>query len=95
MNSSLSLSSITAPVTKFLEKYHATLFFTVIGLLLAGAILTLYVSIQTSETVVPSTEVISSNFDQETADKIKDLRDSNESSRDLVFPSPRSNPFVE
>ena len=39
--------------------------------------------------------VVDDGSSDKTADKIKDLRDSNESSRDLVFPSPRSNPFVE
>ena len=71
------------------------MFFTVIGLLLAGAILTLYLTLQEKESIEEGIGTTSSSFDQETADKIQKLRESNESRADLVFPSPRSNPFVE
>ena len=95
MNASLSLSSLSTALSKFFNKYHAMIFFTVIGLLLAAAILMLYLSLQSTDTVDESTTMISSSFDQETADRIQRLRESNESRADLVFPSPRSNPFVE
>ncbi len=91
-----SLSSITDPLSRFLGKYHATLFFTFIILLLAGAILSLYLT--TSSTGTQSIEgeaIVSSTFDQKTAEQIQVLRDSNESTSDLVYPTPRSNPFIE
>lgn len=95
MNASLSLSGITTPISRFFSKYHATIFFTTIILLLAGAIFILYMTLQGPADVDTSEEVISSSFDEQTADQIKQLRESNESSRSLTFPSPRSNPFVE
>ena len=91
-----SLSSITTPLIRFLGKYHATLFFTFIILLLAGAILSLYLTISTADSTAAEAEVvINSNFDQKTAEQIQTLRDSNQSTTDLAYPSTRSNPFVE
>ncbi len=90
-----SLSSLGEPFVKFFAKYHATVFFTVIALLLAGAIFSLYSSINDPKAPEQSVEMISAKFDQKTADKIKQLRNSSESSRDLVFPTPRNSPFVE
>lgn len=95
MNSSLSLTAITEPASRFLAKYHATLFFTVIILLLAGAILSLYMSVANTKSAESvQGEIISSNFDQETANEIQQLRDSNEPTSELAYPA-RSNPFVE
>ncbi len=95
MNSSLSLTTITEPAGRFLGRYHATIFFTVIILLLAGAILTLYLSVSTTKgTESVQGEIISSTFDQETANEIQQLRDSDETATSLIYPS-RSNPFVE
>lgn len=96
MNSSPSLSSITAPLGHFFGKYHATVFFTFITLLLAGAILSLYLTTQsTTATDTTTGDVISSEFDTKTADEIQKLRESNQATSDLVYPSPRSNPFIE
>ncbi|MBI3889877.1 hypothetical protein HY312_04915 [Candidatus Saccharibacteria bacterium] len=95
MNS--SLSSLTTPVSHFFGKYHATIFFTAIILLLAGAILSLYLTTTQSLSAQATTdgEVVSSTFDDKTAEQIQALRESNESTTDLVYPGPRSNPFVE
>lgn len=95
MNASISLSSLSTSISKFFGKYHATIFFTVISLLLAGAIFALYMTLHESAPADTETDTISSSFDQATADQIQKLRESNESRADLVFPSPRSNPFVE
>ena len=96
MNASLSLTSIITPATRFLSRYHATIFFTIVVLLLAGAILSLFLASQGSSTPDGLNETtVSSNFDQKTADQIQQLRESDESARDLDFPTPRSNPFVE
>ncbi len=95
MNASISLSSLLNSINTFFEKYHSTIFFTTISLLLAGAILALYLDIQSPVSDETSEPVISSSFDQKTIDEIKDLRQSSESTRNLSFPSPRSNPFVE
>ena len=91
-----SLSSLTDPINKFFGKYHATIFFTFITLLLAGAILSLYLTASsTNSQVTQEGDVISSSFDQDTAKEIQTLRESNETTSDLVYPSSRNNPFVE
>lgn len=95
MNS--SLSSLTTPISHFFGKYHATIFFTAIILLLAGSILSLYLTTtqSLSTQVTGENEIVSSTFDDKTAEQIQELRESNESTSDLVYPSSRSNPFVE
>ena len=96
MNASISFSSLAAPITRFLSKYHATIYFTIIVLLLAAAILSLFLTSQKASIADNSSETtVSSSFDQTTADQIQQLRESDESATDLDFPSPRSNPFVE
>lgn len=95
MNADLSLSTISAPLKLFFGKYHATVFFTVVILLLAAAIFTLYSSIQQDEVAADPATITSTTFDTTTAKKIQTLRESNQSTKDLVLPSPRQNPFVE
>lgn len=95
MNASLSLSAIIAPINRFFSRYHATIFFTIIVLLLAGAILNLYLTIQSPAAVDANSATISSSFDQETADKIQRLRESTESSGNFALPKTRANPFIE
>jgi hypothetical protein len=94
----ISISTLFAPLNRFVGKYHPTIFFALIGLLLAGAIFMLYLILQIpSETssTTPANTAISGTFDQATVKKIQQLRQSGESTTALVFPSPRSNPFVE
>lgn len=91
-----SLSTLTGPLSRFFGKYHATMFFTFIVLLLAGAILSLYLTASNTSSQDPeSVDVISSTFDQDTAKEIQTLRESNETTSNLVYPSSRSNPFIE
>lgn len=91
-----SLSSLIAPINRFIGKYHPTIFLAFIGLLVAAAIFMLYLVLQTpSDVTVTATPTISGSFDQETVKKIQQLRESNEAATALNFPSPRSNPFVE
>ena len=96
----ISVSSFMTPLRHFVGRYHPTIFFAIVGLLLAGAIFLLYQTLQIPNTPDDSvaTPTISSNFsaqEKETIKKIQQLRDSNESATALSFPSPRSNPFVE
>lgn len=95
MNASLSLSSITTPLNKFFGKYHATIFFTVIALLLAGAILVLYLSTLQGTPEEDPSAIVNANFDTETAKQIEQLRNSDQSTKDLSFPTERKSPFVE
>ncbi|MFZ2544676.1 MAG: hypothetical protein WAW80_01740 [Candidatus Saccharimonadales bacterium] len=86
---------ILDPLRKIISKYHALLFFAVIALSFAFAIYSLNDVLSLSNT---TTEKVSSNisgFDQKTIDKIKNLHGSNDTADSVVFPTPRSNPFVE
>lgn len=90
-----SLSSLIAPINRFIGKYHPTIFFAFIGLLVASAIFMLYLILQPPETAPVAPPTISRTFDQETVKKVQQLRESNEAATALNFPSPRSNPFIE
>lgn len=98
MNANLSLSSITRPVSAALAHYHATIYVVVTAVLLSAAIGMLYLLIDDKGTPDDATLTearISDSFDNATAERVNELRDSNEALKPIVFPSPRSNPFVE
>ncbi|MDB5183612.1 MAG: hypothetical protein JWO07_293 [Candidatus Saccharibacteria bacterium] len=79
----------------FLGKYHAVIFLSLVGLVLAAGIYVMYLVIQTTfETPIVTTSTIS-DFDQKTIDSIKNLHDSTNSTVTVDLPSPRSNPFAE
>lgn len=92
MNQSLGI----APIQSFIAKHHAVLFISFIAIILSIAVFSLTTVMQKAE--APDDSVASSStssFDQPTIDKIKKLHDSSDVSNDIVFPSPRLNPFVE
>jgi predicted PurR-regulated permease PerM len=96
----ISLSALTNPLKHFVDRYHPTIFFAIIGLLLAAAVFLLYLVLQIPSTpdenaATPSISSTFSNQEKETIKQIQELRESSESASDLTFPSPRSNPFVE
>lgn len=92
-----SVSSITQPITQFFEKYHPTIFFTVIGILLAGAILMLFMasSIDDSDPSLVKNQAISSNYDKDTAEKVKNLHQRDDNLGELKLPTTRQSPFIE
>lgn len=95
-----SVSSLLNPVKEFVDRYHPTIFFSVIGLLLAAGIFMLYqiLQIPSNPDNAAAAPTISSQFTKEeknTIKQIQDLRESTESTSPLVFPTPRSNPFAE
>lgn len=84
-----------APVTRFLGKYHTVLFTSFICIMLAGAIFALYQVLSISETTTSTGSSIAP-FDKETIKRIDDLSArGDKATAELVFPSPRSNPFAE
>lgn len=89
------LYALRASARTFLMRHHPMIFTISILLLLITAIFSLYLI----TTMSPSTTTLSDStvtgFNQKTVDQIKNLHDSAESADKLVFPSPRSNPFVE
>lgn len=95
-----SVSSLFNPLKSFIDRYHPTIFFTMIGLLLAAGIFMLYQILQIPGTADGSeaTPTVSSQFSRQEKDTIKQiqqLRESSESGTTLTFPTPRSNPFIE
>ncbi len=89
-----SLLNLNA-IKKFFGKHHPVIFIAVTLLLLAGAILSLYLIVdQTLSAPLESTSTVA-DFDQETIDKIKELQNSDDSAEPLIFPTTRINPFVE
>lgn len=88
------LYALRASVRTFILRHHPTMFIVTILLLLIGATVSLYF-VTTETATVPPQESIVTGFNQKTVDQIKNLHDSTESGDKLVFPTPRSNPFVE
>lgn len=90
------LTSILLPLKHFMSKHHFVVFITVGGLLLALAVYALYdVLVNAGQMVTDTPTSSTTQFDQKTIDRIKNLHDSNDRSDSLTFPSPRANPFVE
>ena len=80
----------------FFKRHHPIIFISLVGLLLAGAVFTLYQVLALSSVDASSTTSTIGNFDKKTVDMIKNLQiSSDKNTSDLVFPSPRPNPFVE
>ncbi len=92
-----SLSSITQPIAQFFERYHPTIFFSLIGILLSVAILMLFMSstINDSDPSLVRDQAISSNYDKDTAEKIKNLHQRDDSLDEIKLPTSRQSPFVE
>lgn len=92
-----SFSASLKPLQTFFEKHHAVLFLSAIALLLAAAVFLLYTAVinASSTTAVTNSIETMSEFDQTTIDKIKKLHASGDPSDQLVFPTPRANPFTE
>ncbi len=84
------------PFISIIKRYHLVLFIVVVALILSVAILLLYgvVNKASGENVSPEGNV-SSNFDQATIDRIKQLKTSDESSDPLDLSRGRINPFIE
>lgn len=94
----MEVSTLFSPIGRFIGRYHPTIFLAIVSLLLASAILLLYLTLQLSTTpdlTYTGTDTISRNFDTETVKKIQQLHESSEVATPLTFPAPRSSPFVE
>lgn len=89
------LTLLLAPLKSFLAKHHPVLFISLITLLLAAAVYTLYDVVANATAPVEDATSTIVKFDQKTIDKIKELHDSSDTVEKLDLPSPRSNPFVE
>jgi len=88
------LYNLTANIKAVFAKHHPVLFISFVALLLAAAIFSLYQVLDITTAPASDNSTVT-GFDKVTADKIKKLHDSSDSSENLVFPTPRSNPFME
>ncbi len=78
---------------KFLRRFHGTMFFLVLSGLLATAILTIIsINNMVNEPPTANTPTISSSFDEETVQRVKDLGNS---APYTPKPGARTNPFLE
>lgn len=95
MNINLSLDSIKKVFSTFLHRFHVIIFVIIV---LGGVAASIFVlnnivilSTDTSE-YTPST---SATFDQETIERVKNLKTSDQSGDELDLSKGRVNPFVE
>ena len=88
------LYSALSGIRTIFAKHHPVIFITIVTLLLAGAVFSLYQILDVSSTPVQANDTVMT-FDKATADKIKNLHDSSDTTDKLVFPTPRTNPFTE
>lgn len=95
MNISISPASIKKFIVSSLHRYHVVLFVIIVlgGLAIMVFFLNL-VLIRSSESDGYTSSSNNASFDQQTIDRIKDLKKADDSSSQLDL-SGRSNPFVE
>ncbi|RYF28902.1 MAG: hypothetical protein EOO17_03630 [Chloroflexi bacterium] len=94
----ISLQQSVKPIVKFISKHHLTIFITLLGALLIGALvllLSLLTTSQTTDAALVEGDRISSTFDTKTADQLNALQSSSQT-KPIIFPkNSRYNPFVE
>lgn len=95
MNTQLSLSTFLDPLKRVISKQHLFLFIVISCILASVAIYSLYQVLTIANTPTQPPVSTIEGFDQKTIDQIKNLRDSTNATDNVVFPSPRQNPFVE
>ena len=95
MNISISADSIKKFIINSLHRYHVVLFVIIVlgGLAVMVFFLNL-VLIRSSESDGYTSSSNNASFDQQTIDRIKDLKEADDSSSQLDL-SGRSNPFIE
>jgi len=89
------LYALKASAHTFLMRHHPAIFTISMLLLLITAVFSLYLITTMSAPATTPTDVTATGFNQKTVDQIKNLHDSADRADKLIFPSPRSNPFVE
>lgn len=83
------------PFLAFLKRYHLVIFVVIVVLLLSVAILLLNGIVSIASGTDAPVQSTSSNFDQATIDRIKELKTSDQPSEPLDLSKGRINPFSE
>mgnify|MGYP001580651317 CR=1 FL=1 len=92
----IELGTVGKALQHFIGRHHAVLYVSVIGLLIAGAIFSLYlVNVLATSAPDATPPLTSTQFDEETIDRIKNLRLSDGEVSSVELPEERANPFVE
>lgn len=87
---------LAANFRNFIKRHHAIMYISLLGLLVAFAIVALFQALTVAFEKPINTASSIQGFDKKTVDRIKNLHNSTDSSAgSLVLPSPRANPFSE
>ncbi|MEO8691831.1 MAG: hypothetical protein ABI397_03550 [Candidatus Saccharimonas sp.] len=91
---SIQLSQIPRAISHFLHRYHVVVFACIVLGGLSITTLMLYKTIATPDSTMSGAPASSADhFDQDTIEKIKQLRSATEDETPLQLPAGRTNPF--
>ena len=90
MKTDLSLQQFVQAFSRFTHRYHVVIFTIFV---LGGLSVATYMLYNATTTTSSSTGNATMNFDQDTIDRIKQLRSAEEKVAPLTLPSGRTNPF--
>lgn len=95
MNMNISLDSIKKMFATFLHRFHVIIFVVIVLGGVAVSILVLNNIVILSTDTSEYTQTTEATFDQETIEKVKNLKTSDQSGDELDLSDGRVNPFVE
>ncbi|QQG51040.1 MAG: hypothetical protein HZB75_00830 [Candidatus Saccharibacteria bacterium] len=95
MNMNISLDSIKKMFATFLHRFHVIIFVVIVLGGVAAAIFVLNNIVVLSSDTSEYTQTTGATFDQETIERVKNLKTSDQSGDDLDLSKGRVNPFVE
>lgn len=87
----MNMSSVSRAISHFFHRFHVLVFTVFVLGGLAVATMLLYQTVQSTNQITPDATV--QPFDQETIDKIKQYKTSDENTGELKLPAGRTNPF--
>lgn len=96
MKSDLSLSAVISFISWFLKRFHVVIFVVIVFGSLAAAVLILSSIVQSStDTSNQDPTRLNTSFDQDTINRIEELRTRDDNQGTAPLPDGRINPFVE
>jgi hypothetical protein len=95
MNMNISLDSIKKMFATFLHRFHVIIFVVIVLGGVAAAILILNNIVILSTDTSDYTSTTGATFDEETIERVKNLKTRDQSGDDLDLSKDRVNPFVE
>lgn len=95
MNQSLDFAAIGTSLANFLKRFHAILYFVLVGIGIGICMITIISIINLSSQADATSEAISSTFDQKTIDRIRQLESRDNTTPIDIPTNQRTNPFVD